>query len=364
MPRKKTEGGRKDRTTSKPGKAVGPTNDEKDVSLLEAKASFPIVGIGASAGGLEAFEQFFTNMPPDTGMAFVLIQHLDPTHKSILTELVQRYTRMKVLEVQDGVVVEPNTVYIIPPNRYLAILHEKLHLLEPTAPPGLRTPIDFFFRSLAADQKDKGICIVLSGTGTEGALGLRAIKGEGGMGMVQEPASAKYDGMPRSAVATGLADYVAPVEEMPEQLMAYVRQVFGKGLPVPAELPPKEMSLLEKIFIILRSQCGHDFSSYKPSTILRRIERRMAVNRIPNMSAYLRYLQEYPPEAHTLFKELLIGVTNFFRDPDAFEVLKDKVIPEILENRKGDRPCADLGCRLFNRGRSLFHRHIVSGIHG
>jgi two-component system, chemotaxis family, CheB/CheR fusion protein len=336
MPRKRPDGVQKKQTASRVTKAGKPKITKSDLPVLDEKPPFPIIGIGASAGGLEAFEQFFTNMPPDTGMAFVLIQHLDPTHKSILTELVQRFTRMKVLEVQDGVTAEPNNVYIIPPNSYLAILHGKIHLMEPTAPPGLRTPIDFFFRSLAEDQKDKGICIVLSGTGTEGALGLRAIKGEGGMGMVQEPASAKYDGMPRSAVATGLADYVTSVEKMPEQLIAYVRQVFGKGHPIPSQALPKEASILEKVFIILRSHTGHDFSHYKPNTILRRIERRMAVNRIANMSGYLRHLQEYPPEAQTLFKELLIGVTNFFRDPDAFEVLKHKVIPEILENRKPD----------------------------
>ena len=300
--------------------------------------SFPIVGIGASAGGLEAFEQFFTNMPPDTGMAFVLIQHLDPTHKSILTDLIRRFTSMNVVEIEDGRMVEPNTIFVIPPNRYLGILHGKLHLMEPTAAPGHRTPIDFFFRSLAEDQKEKGICIVLSGTGTEGTLGLRAIKGEGGMAMVQSPESAKYDGMPRSAAATELADYVVSVDKMPERLIAYVQQVFGKGRVAPAKPVPKETDLLEKVFIILRSHTGHDFSNYKPNTIIRRIERRMAINRIANMSGYLRHLQEYPPEAQTLFRELLIGVTNFFRDPEAFEVLKEKVIPRILENRKGDNP--------------------------
>ncbi|MFH0823569.1 MAG: CheR family methyltransferase, partial [Pseudomonadota bacterium] len=338
MPRKKIEGVHKKQPGAKPKKSDKLTGREGDPSVPDTKASFPIIGIGASAGGLEAFEQFFTNIPLDTGMAFVLIQHLDPTHKSILTELVQRYTRMKVQEVVDGVAVEPNTVYIIPPNRYLAILHGKLHLMEPTAPPGQRTPIDFFFRSLAEDQKDKSICIVLSGTGTEGALGLRAIKGEGGMGMVQEPGSAKYDGMPRSAVATGLADYVTPVERMPGLLIEYVRRAFGRGELILARPLPKEASLLEKVFIVLRSHTGHDFSHYKPSTILRRIERRMAVNRIGEMSLYLRHLQDYPPEAQTLFKELLIGVTNFFRDPDAFEILRDKVIREILENRKPANP--------------------------
>ena len=302
------------------------------------QTDFPIVGIGASAGGLEAFEQFFTNMPPDTGMAFVLIQHLDPTHKSILTNLIRRYTSMNVVEIQDGSKVEPNTIFVIPPNRYLGILHGKLHLMEPTAAPGHRTPIDFFFRSLAEDQKEKGICIVLSGTGTEGTLGLRAIKGEGGMAMVQSPDSAKYDGMPRSAVATELADYVVAVDKMPEQLIAYIQQVFGRGKVAPAKPVPKETDLLEKVFIILRSHTGHDFSNYKPNTIIRRIERRMAINRIAKMSGYLRHLQEYPPEAQTLFKELLIGVTNFFRDPEAFEVLKEKVIPQVLENRKGDNP--------------------------
>src|SRR5271157_5819640 len=185
MPRKKTEGVRKDQTTSKLRKAGKPTRRQKDASAVETKIVFPIVGIGASAGGLDAFEKFFTNMPPDTGMAFVLVQHLDPTHKSILSELIKRYTSMKVLEVEDGMLVEPNSVFVIPPNRYMGILQGKLHLLEPTALPGHRTPIDYFFRTLAEDQKENAICVVLSGTGTEGTLGLRTVKGEGGMGMVQ-----------------------------------------------------------------------------------------------------------------------------------------------------------------------------------
>ena len=184
---------------------------------MSSAKEFYVVGIGASAGGLEALEQFFTNMHPDTCMSFVLIQHLDPTHKSILCELISRYTKMAVLEVEDGMVIQPNTVYIIPPNHYMAILNGKLLLLESTAVPGLRMPIDFFFRSLAEDQKEKGICIVLSGTGTEGALGLRAVKSEGGMAMVQDLESAKYDGMPKSAIWTGLADYILPPGMMPEQ---------------------------------------------------------------------------------------------------------------------------------------------------
>jgi two-component system, chemotaxis family, CheB/CheR fusion protein len=198
-------------------------------------AGFPIVGIGASAGGLAAFEAFFSGMPADAdpGMAFVLVQHLAPDHKSILTELIRRYTRMQVFEVEDGMEVAPNCAYIIPPNRDMAFLNGSLQLLEPSAPRGLRMPIDFFFRSLAHDQHERAICIVLSGTGSDGTLGVRAIKGEGGMVMAQNPASTEYDGMPRSAIATGLVDFELPPAEMPAQLIAYVTHAFGKP-PLPA----------------------------------------------------------------------------------------------------------------------------------
>jgi two-component system, chemotaxis family, CheB/CheR fusion protein len=338
MPRKRSEGVRKDQTTSNPRKASKPSRRQKDASVLETKVLFPIVGIGASAGGLDAFEKFFTNMPPETGMAFVLVQHLDPTHKSILSELIRRYTSMKVLEVEDGMLVEPNSVFVIPPNRYMGILHGKLHLLEPTALPGHRTPIDYFFRTLAEDQKENAICIVLSGTGTEGTLGLRTVKGEGGMGMVQDPESANYDGMPRNAISTGLADYILPAEKMPEQLIAYAQHTFIKISGKPAEVTPKEADHLEKIFMVVRSQTGHDFSHYKQNTVLRRVERRMAVNRITELSHYVRYVQEQPGEADNLFKDLLIGVTNFFRDKEAFAVLREKAIPKLFENRSTDRP--------------------------
>jgi two-component system, chemotaxis family, CheB/CheR fusion protein len=328
----------------KPAKKTSKKTLGKDLDKVSGTATapepefiFPIVGIGASAGGLEAFEQFFTHMPPDSGMAFVLIQHLDPSHRSILSELIRRYTRMKVLEIEDGMAVEPDTVFVIPPNRYLGILHAKLHLLQPTELPGLRTPIDFFFRSLAEDQNERAICIVLSGTGTEGALGLRAIKGEGGMVMVQEPESAKFDGMPRNALATGLADFVLPAAKMPEQLIAYVAHVLPKTPTKSAKPAPKDTDLLEKVFILVRSQTGHDFSYYKKSTILRRIDRRMAVNQIPRMSDYVRCLQKNPREAEILFKELLIGVTNFFRDREAFDVLREKAIPKLFERRALDQ---------------------------
>ncbi len=200
---------------------------------ISPQKGFPIVGIGASAGGLAAFEAFFSGMPADTdpGMAFVLVQHLAPDHKSILTDLIRRYTRMEVFEVEDGMTVRPNCAYIIPPDRDMAFLNGTLQLLEPTAPRGQRLPIDFFFRSLAQDQHERAICIVLSGTGSDGTQGVRAIKGEGGMVMAQNPESTEYDGMPRSAIATGLVDYELPPAEMPAQLIAYVAHAFGKHSP-------------------------------------------------------------------------------------------------------------------------------------
>jgi len=298
---------------------------------------FPVVGIGASAGGLAAFEAFFSGMPPgsDPGMAFVLVQHLAPDHKSILTDLIRRYTRMQVSEVEDGMTVMPNCAYIIPPNRDMAFLNGTLQLLEPAAPRGQRLPIDFFFRSLAQDQRERAIGVVLSGTGSDGTLGVRAIKGEGGMVMAQNPESTEYDGMPRSAIATGLVDYELPPAEMPAQLIAYTAHAFGKP-PLPATAPPKTESALKKIFVLLRAQTGHDFSQYKPTTSQRRIERRMAVHQTETMDDYVKFIQQTPEEVGALFRDMLIGVTNFFRDPEAFHVLEEKVIPKLFAGKGAD----------------------------
>jgi len=301
-------------------------------SLDPNSSTFPIVGIGASAGGLAAFEAFFSGMPNDVdpGMAFVLVQHLAPDHKSILSDLIRRYTRMQVFEVEDGMVVKPNCAYIIPPNYDMAFLQGSLHLLEPVAPRGQRLPIDYFFHSLADDQHENAIGIVLSGTGSDGTLGVRAIKDAGGMVMAQSTASSEFDGMPHSAIATGLVDYQLPPAEMPAQLIAYAAHAFGKlprsGMPA----TPKIEGALKKIFVLLRAQTGHDFSQYKPSTIYRRIERRMAVHQIETIDAYVKYLQQTPPEVEALFRDLLIGVTNFFRDPEAFKVLEEQVIPKLF----------------------------------
>jgi len=298
---------------------------------------FPIVGIGASAGGLAAFEAFFSGMPADVdpGMAFVLVQHLAPDHKSILTELIRRYTRMQVFEVEDGMKVAPNCAYIIPPGCDMAFLNGALQLLEPSAPRGQRMPIDFFFRSLAQDQHERAIGVVLSGTGSDGTLGVRAIKGEGGMVMAQNPESTEYDGMPRNAIGTGLVDFELPPAEMPAQLILYVNHAFGKSLR-PVITAPKSENTLKKIFILLRAQTGHDFSSYKPSTIQRRIERRMAVHQVESMESYLKFIQTAPEEVDALFRDMLIGVTSFFRDTEAFKALEEQVIPRLFTTKRAD----------------------------
>ncbi len=300
---------------------------------------FPIVGIGASAGGIAAFEAFFSTMPVDNvpGMAFVLVQHLSRDHKSILSDLVRRYTKMEVFEVEDGIVVKPNCAYIIPPNRDMSLGGGALHLLEPTLARGIRLPIDFFFRSLAQEQHDRAICIILSGTGSDGTLGARAVKGEGGMVMAQTPESTEYDGMPRSAIATGIVDFVLPPSEMPAHLLAYVGRAFGTRILPVSPQSPNPADGLDKIFALVRAQTGHDFSQYKRSTIIRRVERRMAVHQIDRIEAYIRYLQLTRPEVDALFRDFLIGVTNFFRDPEIFETLQTLVIPKFFNSKAANQ---------------------------
>lgn len=309
----------------------------KKETKRKKRVFFPVVGIGASAGGLNALEEFFKNMPPDSGTAFVLVQHPAPTHKSIMADIIKNYTRMKVKQVKDGMHIEPNCVYIMPPNSDMALLHGVLHLIEPYAPRGHRTPIDFFFRSLAQDQEENAICIVLSGSGSDGTLGLKSIKGEGGMAMVQEPKSAQYEGMPESAVHTGLADYILPPEKIAEQLIFYLQHIFPHGRKKAALLVSPGSDYLWKIFILMHSRTGHDFSLYKKKTITRRIERRMTFNRINNIEDYTIFLQKNTQEVDLLFRDFLIGVSNFFRSPEAFKPIKEKVIPSLFENRPPDK---------------------------
>ncbi|MBC8767333.1 PAS domain-containing protein [Arenibacter sp. BSSL-BM3] len=307
-----------------PLKKKGPKKDKEN--------NFLIVGMGASAGGLEAFKEFFDTMPPTSGMAFVLVQHLDPTHKSLMVQLLKNHTKMEVTQVRDNTKVLPNHVYIIPPNKDMAIFQGVLHLMEPMAPRGFRKPIDFFLRSLAEDRTDRAIGIILSGTGREGTLSLKDIKGKGGLSIVQDPETAKYDGMPRSAIEAGVEDFVLPVKKMPEVLLKYAknRKFEPKGIPLQVQTPHQ---LLEKVFILLRNETGCNFADYKSSTVVRRIEKRMALNQIEKLEDYIKYLQTNPEEVQKLFKELLIGVTSFFRDKEIFDSLKEKVVKKIIADK-------------------------------
>jgi PAS domain S-box-containing protein len=298
---------------------------------------FPIVGIGASAGGLEALELFLANVPACSGMAFVIVQHMDPTHKGMLPELLQRITGMQVFQVKDQTRVKPDSVYVIPPNKDMSILHGVLHLLDPVARRGLRLPINFFFRSLADDQREHSIGVILSGMGSDGTLGLRAIKEKAGLVFVQEPASAKFDSMPRSAIDAELADVIAPVEALPGKISAYVQHVPLIAKPGRLGKYAAE-SALEKVALLLRSQTGHDFSLYKKTTVHRRIERRMGLHKISKIATYVRFLQENPQEVELLFRELLIGVTSFFRDPEAWKQLKAEVLPALLSGCTFNQP--------------------------
>ncbi|MFT5698587.1 MAG: two-component system CheB/CheR fusion protein [Desulforhopalus sp.] len=296
----------------------------------------PVVGIGASAGGLEAFEAFVKALPDNYGFAYILVVHLDPTHVSVLPEIIQRKTKMKVCQVADNIKIMPDQIYIIPPNKDLAILNDTLQLLETKKPRGANLPIDSFFRSLAQTRGNKAVGIILSGTGTDGTLGIRAIKGEAGMVMVQDLESAKYDGMPRSAIASGMADFILSPDKMPEQLESYARyktRDFDSSTKTGDE---KLINALQRIYIVLRNSTDHDFSLYKKNTIIRCIERRMQVHQIEDIDDYVRCLQESETETNILFKELLIGVTSFFRDIIPFELLKEKYLPELLQDKPDD----------------------------
>jgi two-component system CheB/CheR fusion protein len=292
-------------------------------------ASFPVVGIGASAGGLEALTDFFKNLPDGNGMAFVIIQHLDPSYKGIMPELIQRLTTMQVSQADDSMKVRPNNVYIIPPNKYMSILRGVLYLFD--LPLGIRLPIDFFFHSLADDLNEKSIGIILSGMGSDGTSWMRSIKERAGITLVQEPSSAKFDSMPRSVIDMVSVDIIAAPAELPEKLIAFLKQIFT--IKEDSELETTKLSSLEKIIILIRLQTGNDFSQYKKSTIYRRIERRMGIHKISRIASYIRFLQDNPGELVVLFNELLIGATNFFRDPSVWENLQDNILPSLLANK-------------------------------
>ncbi len=265
-------------------------------------------------------------MPENSGMAYVVVQHLDPTHKGMLPELLQRISKMKVFQVEDRMKVQPNCVYVIPPNKSMSILKGILYLFEPIEVRGLRLPIDFFLRSLADDRKEFAIGIILSGMGSDGSIGIGAIKEKNGVAIVQEPETAKFDSMPRNAINSGLVDIVAPPNEIHLKLIEFLDHV--PSVKTDRTIGKDSKSALDKIIILLRTHTGNDFSLYKKNTVYRRIERRMGVHKIDEINSYVHFLQENPEEVHILFKELMIGVTHFFRDPLVWEKFKETIIPE------------------------------------
>ena len=310
-----------------------PAKKEKKKSAKkasESKKPIAIVGIGASAGGLEAIESFFKNMPPDSGMAFVVIQHLSPDYKSLMVELLSRKTEIPVHRAEDGIQVLPDNIYLITPKKNLTIFHGRLILEDKKPHDGINLPVDIFFRSLAEDQGEHAVGIVLSGTGSDGTRGVRAIKEWGGLVMVQDEGSAKFNGMPRAAASTGVADFILSPEEMPSQLVACVRHPYLVRQDK-KQTPLGDETGLTRLFSLLRAKTRVDFTYYKPSTISRRIERRIAVTQVADLDAYVRYAEQTPAEISALYRELLIGVTSFFRDPQVMTVLQERVLPELFE---------------------------------
>ena len=309
--------------------------------LRRGDAMLPIVGLGASAGGIAALQKFFAAMPVDSGMAFVVVLHLSPHHESMLAEMFQRATAMPVVAAVDGVTVEPNSVYVIPPGKFLASSNERLRLTDAEEHRGKRVAVDYFFRSLAETHGAQALAVVLSGAGGDGALGLKRIKELGGLTIAQDPDEAEHPDMPRSAIATGLVDWVLRVEEMPARLLAYVKQRGALNLPgedgphpaAPVELSPDEHeAALRDVLTFLNTRTGRDFSAYKRATILRRIARRMQVNGLADLQGYLSYLRTHAGEAGALLRDLLISVTNFFRDQDSFAAL-ERSIPEMFKGK-------------------------------
>ncbi|SET36012.1 chemotaxis protein CheB [Hymenobacter actinosclerus] len=301
-----------------------------------AADKFPVVGLGGSAGSLQAFEAIFRALPAAPGMAFVVVMHLAPDQPSELPAVLQRFTPMPVREATDGLKLRPNHVYVIPPDRDLGLLHGTLLLFQPIQARGHRLPIDFFFQSLAKDARARAICIICSGMGADGTLGLKMVMENFGMVMVQSPATAEYDAMPRSAIATEFVDYVLPAGQLPAKLIEYLHKpLLARPRREQAESVSQPAHALQKIFVLIRAQTGHDFSFYKRNTVFRRIERRMNAHQIQEFTHYVRYLQENPAEVEALFRELLIGVTKFFRDADAFQALQ-RQLPPLLRGKPAD----------------------------
>ena len=295
--------------------ASSPDSPPHPAPAIEAQPR--IVGLGASAGGLASLELFFSSVPADSDLAYIVVQHLDPTRKTLLGSLLQRVTALPVQEATHGMIIERNAVYVIPPNSELTVVKGHLHLSHSPHPRGLRLPIDALLSSLAREQGERAVGVVLSGMGADGTLGLQSLHTQGGLTLAQQPESAQFDAMPRSAIATGCVDIVVPPDEMPRRILQWVRS--QQAAPATGPHPPVRedvATVLDTILGLLRAHCRHDLSLYKTSTLLRRIERRVAVHNLPSMSAYAELLAGSPQECDLLFAEMLIGVTRFFRDPE------------------------------------------------
>ena len=295
-----------------------------------------VVGIGASAGGLDALERFFDHLPKDTGMAFVVIQHLSPDFKSLMDELLARHTELPIHPVEDGMPVEPDSIYLIPPRKEMIVSDGRLLLSDRERQQELTLPIDLFFRSLAQDFGRRAVAIVLSGGGTDGSRGIRDVDRAGGVVIVQDPATAQFDGMPRTAREVGVATWIGAPEEMPRMLLEHARNRGTGHATAQANAEPSKG--LEAVYRMLEAEFGIDFTHYKPSTVTRRIERRVTLARSSNLEEYVARLRDERDELDVLYRDLLIGVTRFFRDPQAFDVLEQVVLPELLRREPRDQP--------------------------
>jgi two-component system CheB/CheR fusion protein len=323
------------------------TNDKPDKQISQKSQTakdhphddFLVVGVGASAGGIHALKQFFTQVPKDSGMAYVVILHMSPEHESHLAEILQLASSIPVTQVRERVKVTPNHVYVVPPTHNLAMTDGHLDLTSKIAAAERRSPVDLFFRTLAETNEDRGISVILSGTGANGSMGIKRIKEYGGVAFVQDPEEAEYDDMPSNAIATGMVDYVLSVSEIPAKIISYKDHLGTVSIPeTPPDVPQTDEQALLDIFTQLRVRTGHDFSNYKRATILRRIERRLGLNELPGLPAYTRFLREKPQEVNALMKDLLISVTNFFRDPESMETLASKIIPRLSAGKTPEQP--------------------------
>lgn len=311
--------------------------DESSESSESAQTAFLVVGIGASAGGVQALQEFFERVSPDSGMAYVVILHLSPNYDSRLAEVLQQVCAIPVTQVVERVAIEPNHVYVVPPNRHLIIEEEKIAVLDNMSIEDRRAPVDIFFRTLADELRARAVGIILSGTGANGSMGLKRIKERGGVVFVQSPREAEFNEMPRNAIATELVDEVLPVADMPARLLTYKNSIFSVHLSDPPETKAaQDQRALKEVFTQLRIRTGHDFSNYKRPTLLRRIERRIHVRKLSGIEEYAAYLNAHPEEVTALLKDLLISVTNFFRDKKAFDVIESEIIPSILKGKTGE----------------------------